>query len=445
MSTVLAMAQLAVEAAMKAGAEWADASAGSGRSVSVLVENSSIRECEVVRDYGIGVRAFFRGGVGSASTTALDEASARQVGEQAAAMAKATHGDPDFVCLPDPAPWTPVPQLWDDAVAGLPAQAVVDWCRDAIEEARGVAPDVALSGGAGLDSGEMALASSTGVAVHDRGTSVSISFMAVVMRDDDAGGYFEYDAARRMSDFQPAGVALKATEQALRFLGGRHIAKARLPVVLGPMAVSGLISACIHAANAEDVQRKRSFMAGKQGERIAASCLTVREEPFVPAGLSSAPVDGEGVPKVARALIDQGVLTTYLHNSYTANKAKVPNTAHASRRGASGGVGIGVSNIQIAPGDRTEAELIAQVQEGIYINYGGLQPDLATGDISATVDFGFKIENGQLAYPVKTTMIGSNAFEMLSRIDAVSSDYREEPGTIVPSLRLDGIMVVGGG
>ena len=90
------------------------------------------------------------------------------------------------------------------------------------------------------------------------------------------------------------------------------------------------------------------------------------------------------------------------------------------------------------------AALIADIKEGLYINYGGLQPDGATGDISATVDFGFRIENGQLAYPVATTMIGSNALEMLRNIVAVSSDYREEPGTIVPSLRIDDVMVIGG-
>jgi PmbA protein len=185
-------------------------------------------------------------------------------------------------------------------------------------------------------------------------------------------------------------------------------------------------------------------MLGKEGQLIAAPCLTVREEPLVPAGMGSRGCDGEGVPKTPRALIEAGVLTTYLHNSYTANRAKAPNTGHASRTGGSAGVGIGVSNLQMDCGQKTEAELIAELDEGLYITYGGLQPDATTGDISATVDFGFKIEKGQLAYPVATTMIGSDIFEMLRNIDAVSSDYREEPGSITPSLRVRDIMVIGG-
>jgi PmbA protein len=445
MPNILELAQLAVASAMKAGAQWAEASVASGRSVGVIVENSSIRECEVVRDYGIGVRAFHRGGVGSATITWLTEDAARKVGEQAAEMARATHGDPEFVSLPDPAPWTEVDGLWDDAVAGLAASTVVDWCRDSIAEAREVAAEVSLSGGGHLATGERALASSTGVAFWRKGTDVALDFQAVISHGDDVGAYFEYDAGRRLADFEPVGVARKATQIALTYLGAKHIESGRMPLVLGPLAASALIGSTLGAANAEGVQRKRSFMVGKEGAQIAAPCLTVREEPLVPAGMGSSPVDGEGVPKAARKLLDAGVLTTFMHNSYTANKARVANTAHATRGGYSPAVGIGFGNLQVDRGDKTEAELIGEISDGLYIAYGGLQPEGATGDISATVDFGFKIENGKLTYPVATTMVGSDAFEMLGNVDAVSSDYREDPGSIVPSLRVRDIMVVGGG
>jgi PmbA protein len=445
MADLVDLAQLAVQSALKAGAQWADASVASSRSVGVMLENTSIRECEVVRDSAIGVRAFFNGGVGSATTTLLTEEAARTVGAQAAEMAKVTQPDPAFQCLPEPAPYAEIPGRWDDAIAGMPAAQVVQWCQAGIEEARALAPTVALSGGGDLEYGESALVTSTGIIYKSHGTSVSISFSAVVAEGDDVGAYFDYDVARRMEDFIPAGVATKATEQALKFLGAKHIETARLPLILGPMATGSLCGSAIGAANAESIQRQRSFMIGKEHEKIASDCLSITEDPFVPAGMSSTPVDGEGVPKITRTLIDKGVLTTYLHNSYTANKANVTNTAHAARGKGSPGVGIGASNLSIIPGDRTEAQLIADIEEGLYIDYGGLQPEGATGDISATVDFGFKIENGQLAYPVKTTMIGSNIFEMLENIDAVSSDYREEPGSIVPSLRIRGIQVIGGG
>ncbi|MEI6499535.1 MAG: metallopeptidase TldD-related protein [Armatimonadota bacterium] len=204
-------------------------------------------------------------------------------------------------------------------------------------------------------------------------------------------------------------------------------------------------AAAAGAASAANIQRRRSFLIGYEGQRLGSDCLTIKEVPFCPAGISSSSHDGEGVAKHDLTLLDAGVLTTFLHNSYTAHKAGVPNNAHAVRGGYSGAVGIGVSNIFVTPGDRPEAELIAEVENGLYINYAGLAPDQASGEVSATIDFGFRIINGECAYPVKTAMVGSDVFEMLGAIDAVSSDYREEPGMIIPSLRLRDIQVAGGG
>ena len=90
-----------------------------------------------------------------------------------------------------------------------------------------------------------------------------------------------------------------------------------------------------------------------------------------------------------------------------------------------------------------KTELIAEVEDGLYISFAALTPDPVSGEVSATVDFGFRIEQGKLAYPVKTAMVGSDASEILGHIDAVSSDYREEPGIIVPSLRIRDIQVIG--
>ncbi len=443
MTDLLDIAQKAVKAAMDEGADVADAYCVQVREVGVGVENSSLRESEVVRDYGIGVRAFHDGGVGLGSTQSLQSDDVVECARSATALARAAHPDPDFVALPDPAEPPQVEDLFDDAVAGLNVGQVVEWCAQAIEEAQAVEPEVHLEGGASLTVGSSAIASSTGIGLQRSGTSLGISFQAVVVDGEDVGVYFEYDAARLLKDFVPAGVATKATEEARRYLGGRNVETKRLPLVLGPLAASGLLFSCIGAAAAESIQRNRSFLAGKEGQRIAGELVTITEAPLVAGGLGSAAYDGEGVPKVQRKLIEDGVLTTYLHNSYTANKAGVTNTAHAGRRGYRGSVGVSTSNLQVALGTRTEAELISEIDEGLYIAYGGLQPDGASGDISATVDFGFKIENGELAYPVATTMIGSDAFEMLGSIDSVSSDYREEPGIIVPSLRIRDIQVAG--
>ena len=97
----------------------------------------------------------------------------------------------------------------------------------------------------------------------------------------------------------------------------------------------------------------------------------------------------------------------------------------------------------MAQAQTTAAEIIAGTHEGIYVNFGSVFPNPVTGEISATVDFGYKIEQGKLAYPLKNTMLGINIFDLLNNLDAVSSDYREEPGMILPTIRVQNVKVAG--
>ncbi len=445
MSELLGLAQTAVEAAQAAGADFSDAYCSDGTEVSVEVEKSSINYCSTIRDQGLSVRAYVDGGQGFATVQQLTAESARETAERAVAMARAAHPDPDFVRLPDPTEAAPVPELFDEEMAGLDAGAFVDWCLRGIDEAMTVADDAIVQGGAGASWGDSALASSTGVAVSKRGSSAGLSFFVIIPRGDDIGTFFEQDMARRMEDLEIEGVAEKAAEEALRQLGSQPVPTARVPIVLAPLTTMGLVGSVVGAASAESVQRNRSWLAGSEGEQVAGDVLTVREEPLVPAGLRSSEYDGEGVAREPRALIDAGVLTTYLHNSYTAFKAGVEPTGHASRSGYSSSVGISPSNLQIQPGEKTEAELISEIDDGIFVAYAGLSPNSVTGEVSTTLDFGFRIEDGECTTPISTTLIGSTGEELLGNIDAVSSDYREEPGLILPSLRISDVQIASEG
>jgi len=175
----------------------ADAAVSSSRSVAVMLENSSIRECEVVRDAGIGVRAFVKGGVRQRHhhrADARSRAHSRRPG-RGNGPRHDVRRDPEFVALPDPSAWTPIAGLWDDRVAGLAAGDVVAWCQQGIEEARAVSAEAILSGGADLAVGEVAWPARREWP-RDRGTHLGIGYMAVVAHGDDIGAYFEQDTAR---------------------------------------------------------------------------------------------------------------------------------------------------------------------------------------------------------------------------------------------------------
>jgi PmbA protein len=271
-----------------------------------------------------------------------------------------------------------------------------------------------------------------------RTTSASVFAQVVIRQNGDVGSFYEWDSARNLADLSPDDIGAKAAREALKYLNSRTAETATLPVIFGPLAARGLLMGLCGAASAEDVQRKRSFLVGRKGEAVASDLVTLVDDALIPGGLSSSPFDGDGYPHRPVALVDRGVLRTYLHSSYTANKSGEENTGHATR------AGISPSNVSPALGPRTAAQIIAEVDDGIYMALGQPSPDTASGQISALVDAGFRIRRGELTYPLKNTMIAGHALEVLKAIDAISCDYRQEPGLIMPTVRVAQMRVASG-
>ncbi len=435
--------QSAVKAAMAAGAQWADAVASWGHTFSVSFERNTIRETEARLGGGVGVRAFFEGGTGMATANSLDPDTVAETAHAAAELARSASPDPDFKRLPDPQPLPEPPASFDDELAGLPAERLVEICTEAIERARAVRDNVFLAGGADVGVSTWAMASSTGITVTSRNSGVGVGFYASVWEDDRAASYVDGIGARRLADLTWQDMPAAVVRRAADLLDERPIPTGRYDVVLDFRSAYYWLAGIVHRCNAEDVQRERSFMAGKEGEAIAPGILTVTEDPFIDWGTASAAFDGEGVPKQKRNLIDRGVVTTYLHNSYTAGKAGVEPTGHAARGGSDPNVGIGTSNLLVQPGDKPLETLISEIENGLFIIMGAPTPNPVTGQVSETIDGGFVIRNGEIAHAVKGAMLVGEIFDILGRLDAVSSDYRTEPGAIMPAVRLRDIQVSG--
>lgn len=428
------LAKLACRVAVKAGAQQAQASIRESREVSVELERGAVKSSDIGWNRHVSVAAYYKGGRGSASCNSVDEELVRRTAEESAELAKASEADPHFVSLPEPAQYCQIDGIYDPRVAEMRVEEVVELALEGADEVLEVVKEAIVTGGAEVAYGRTALANSLGVQVFWEGTHIGLTIGCIIKGGGDVGSYFEFDSARRLSDFAPRGVGGRAVEQALKFLGAKEVETGVYTLVLGPLGASFLPWAIAQGAGGRDVDRKRTFLAGRKGKRIASEHLTLVEDPFVPGGLGSSPFDAEGTPRSKQTIVDRGVLLTYLHDSYSANKMKEANTGHAG----------GPANLNPLPGEKTAAEIISEVEEGIYVNMGGLSPDITSGDISGSVDFGFKIESGELAYSVKSTMVGISFLDLLERIDAVSSDYREEPGQIMPTVRVREVRVAGG-
>lgn len=436
--SLMPLAERVLSAAMEAGAEWCDVSAGRNQDVSVDVENGSIKSVDMVSTCGFMVRAFVKGAQGVCSATGFEKEDLTEGARKAVAMARVAQPDPDFRALPEPSDTDKVEGLYDERIAGMTPAEAVEIAVGNIENARAVEPGVVISGGVHFDAAAGVLVSSTGIRLEKRSTSADVSFFSIVKKNGDAGSFYDFDMARMFDDLDTCTPGRAATEQAIRFLGARKIPTRRMALVLGPLAAFSLLRSLAAGTNAESIQRRRSYLVGRQGTQVASKLLTIGDDGLIPRGLFSGRHDGEGAARRQVRLFEDGVFRSMLHNSYTAGKAGETNTGHGGRTG-----GISPTNLVVELGERTAQEIIADTEEGVYVNMGSVAPDPASGDISASVDFGFKIEKGKLAYPVINTMVSGDIFEFLGKLDAVSSDYREEPGNRLPTLRISDVQVSG--
>ncbi len=438
MSSFLELAKQACDVALRNGAEFADVAIGSGRSIAINVEKNGIHDSSERAYTGTSVRSIIKGATGLSHSSGLSAQDVLETAKRSADAAKLAQPDPDFVTLPEPAEYRQVPGLYDETIAQMSAGDLIQLFVREIDAARDVSPEVMVQGGVRLGVSERALVNSLGVEVHDRKTDINLYVFCIVKKGDDVGSFYDFDVARLEQDFDPQGLGARVCTEALGFLGSRSVKSASLPVVFGPLVTSRLFRAICAGAGAEAIQRKRSYFVDKRGQQIGSTLLTLRDDAYIPRGMASGPWDGEGAVRRQVTVVEEGILVNHLHNFYTAHKAGEENTGHGNRWG-----GIAPTNVVPELGTDLANEIIGDTREGIYVNMGSVYPHAVNGEISATIDFGYKIESGQLAYPLKNTMLGINIFDLLHNLDAISSDYRQEPGMIMPTIRVQNVKVAG--
>ncbi|MHC4502798.1 MAG: TldD/PmbA family protein [Planctomycetota bacterium] len=441
MSELLDLARFALRETLRSGAESADVSIARGRSLQVEIRESAVASCDRHDGVSACVRCFVRGGCGVHMCHGIERGDLAHASRAAVSAARAAGADPDFKSLPAPEPAGIVPDLHDERLAEMTARGAAGLARSSVERALGVAGDANVSGALAFLSSEGAFVNSLGVEAEECATSASTEMMCVIRRGGLTGSYCEFDVGRRVEDVDLESVGEAAAKGAVRYLGPRKMRGGQMPCVFGPLAASALVGSVACAASAEPIQRGRSYLRGKLAHRVAPSILTIEDDGRYPAGIHSSSRDGEGTPRKPILIVEKGTFARELHNSYTAGKAKregVRSTGHGSQLGA-----IAPTNLRPRVGTRPARALIGEIDDGLYVESLILEPNPVTGDISATVDWAMKIEGGELAYPVTGVAISGNVLEILDGLEEVSSDYREEPGSVMPTLRFGRIQVAG--
>ena len=439
LKSCLELTRLACKEARRAGADAVEAAVGQGRSVEAELEDSRLKGTIRHAGQSLSVKAYYRGGRGSFVVHELTVSAVRQAARKAAKLACAATADPDWRRLPAPRKCVEVKGLYDRRLADPSPGMVLGMAEELLDSARREARGCKISGSVSSTSSCAAFSNHRGVERTSRGTSITAGCLAVIRMKGKQGSYYDFDMGRCLKDVDIPPVGKSAAAGALRYLGGQTMTTGEMPVVLGPLAAAGMLESVVAAASAESVQRRRSFLAGRLGKRIGSKALTIIDDGLIPGGIYSSGSDSEGVPRQRLTVIENGMLRNLLHNTYTAAKAGTRSTGHCA------GAGCAPTNLVPALGHRTAEEIISEIEYGLYINSASVSPNPSSGDVSAMVDFGLAIEKGRLSHPVANVNVGGHIFELLGAIDAVSSDYREEPGCILPTIRIAKAHVSGAG
>ena len=276
---------------------------------------------------------------------------------------------------------------------------------------------------AAREEGLIRLANSAGLDLRSE-TGSQVVYLEAVVREGEE--QFSADVFRDepFDRLDVRETAVRAVNKALDKIGGQSVPSGPYQVIFDSEAFGSLLTAFVPIFSAKNAQQGLSLLAGKEGEQIAAGCVTIVDDPFLPG--HQMPFDGEGVATRCKTVVDKGEFKTLLYNLETAAKAGRETTGNASRSAYYAGVGIAPFNFYLQPGVQSPEELCRAVGDGLLITelaglHAGLNP--VTGDFSLMAS-GYRIEKGEKGRFVNGITVSGNFFAMLKNVKAAGSDLR---------------------
>jgi PmbA protein len=442
-SDLAANAERLVAAARRAGADQADALAVRAVSLSVDVRDGAVEESQRAEGDDLGLRVLVGKRQAVVSTNDLRADGFTALAERAVAMARAAPED-RFAGLADASLLAKEFPALDLLDPDIPAVGALEALAREAEQAGLAVAGVTKSGGASASAGisGLVLVTSHGFSGTTIASRHGVAMTAIAGEGTGMERDYDFSSTLHASDLEPAEViGRRAGERAIKRLNPRKVATRRLPVVFDSRVSGSLVGHLTSAVNGSAIARKTSFLRDKLGAQIFPAGITIIDDPLRPRGLRSRPFDAEGVAGQRLALVQNGVLKSWILDSATARELDMKTTGHA-QRGVSSTPSPGPSNLHLAPGAKTPDELIADIEEGLYVtDMIGMGVNLVSGDYSRGAS-GFWIEKGQCTYAVSEVTIAGHLLEMFRSLEP-ANDLQFRYGTNAPSLRVEGLTVAG--
>lgn len=396
-----------------------------GGNTEVRVYEGDVEHFVSAQSEGIGIRVVADGRTGFAYAGTLAEDAVAEV--LAEARDNVAFGTPDEhagLAEPDGVERTEQP-LWSQELADTSTADKIALAKELEQITLGTDTRIRTEDANYADAfGEAAVASTAGMRQWGRenGCYVTIGTMADDGNETQTGHGFS--VGRKVSDLDLHRAANDAVDRATRLLGATKPASQRTTIVLDPLVTAQFLSIISSTLSGSSVVKGRSLFRDRLNEQVAASGVTLVDDPTNPHAYTATEIDGEGLAARRNVLIDDGVLTQFTHNSYSGRRFGVASTANAIRSGFADTPGVGALALSLVPGARSQAEIVAGIDAGVLIQsvqgiHSGVNP--VSGDFS-TGAAGLMIVNGELGEPVREFTIASTLQKMLLDIVEVGGD-----------------------
>ena len=439
-----------MQAAKDAGIETAEVCYVESDSFSAAAIEGSVDHYEVSAARSLGMRGTVGGRMGYASTEAFDDAAVDmmvQAVKESAQLNESAEQDEIFAGE-ETYPTLESPESDIDRVT---AEEKLAFILEMEKAAKAVDPRVTRSQGAHISTGRgiVRIVNSAGLDLTRESPLGGAAFAYIGLVGQEGASVVtgsEVKAAHRMADLDPKAIGEAAAETVLSKLNAAPVKSGVYRTVMRFDAMQSLLSTFSGIFSAENAQQKLSLLAGREGEAIAAPCVTLMDDPLLPGGFGSTPFDAEGSAARRKEVIGDGVLKTLLHNRKTARKQGVATTGNAARQGVGGPIRVAPTNLFFKPGEKDLETLLSEMDDGLLITeLGGLHAGAnpISGDFSLIAK-GYLVVNGRRARPVEQITVAGNFYQLLKEIKAVGSDL-EFRGRSIGSPSVDvGAMNVSG-
>ena len=417
----------------KGRAQEVEIAVRASRSSGAEYEDDKLKHVEASQTTAVSVRVIVEGKVGQSRGT--DPQEVASVVDRAIALA--AFGSEAKFNFPGPSA-APEVKTYDPEIACISREEMVAVGAEALELLKAYNPEIKVSGGAGWTVSKRRLVNSHGLDITSKESAYGASAGGVLVRGTDilwVGRYRNW----RKKDVSARTLAEQSVEYFRYAERMAPVATKQMPVIFTPRGIRVLLIPILMGVNGKNVLKGDSPLAGKLGQQIVSPAFSLTDDGTVDYALDSARYDGEGVPRRRNEVVKDGVLTCFLYDLDTAAKAGVESTGN--------GVGCGASNVLVAPGETSFAEMVRDTEEGIIVeNVLGLgQGNIINGDFSVNLALAFKIERGEIVGRVKDVMLAGNAYNALNHIRAIGAECEWSGSMCAPFLQVEALSVVGKG